>query len=88
MWNPLRYFNFVARAFRLVTQALPDSHFRAALDYIDIARSLWTKDGVLDQEKAREYVVKMLVNEFHIPESLARCLLEIAYQVYKDRYAS
>lgn len=74
------------KAFALVSKVVTNEHVTVALELIAEAALIFaTTDGGVNEAKAREYVVKSLVNRFGIPESLARYILELAYQLYRSQ---
>ena len=54
-------------------------------DYVHVALSYIEEAAtqIEDNDKRREWVVRQLVTRVHLPESVARLVLELAYQVYK-----
>jgi hypothetical protein len=64
---------------KAVWSVVSNRRVREALTWIRLAGDMvgWS------EEQRREWVVRQLIGRFHVPESVARLLLELAYQIYK-----
>ena len=68
------------RALKVAGHVTSDGHLLLALKFIEDAAA-----RLGDSTTRREWVVAQLMAKAHIPESVARLVVELAYQLYKDR---
>lgn len=77
--------SFLRKALGIVSKVVTSEQLEYAIDLIKQAAAIFASaDGTVDQHKAREWVIKILMNRFGIPERLARLILELAYHVVKE----
>lgn len=70
--------SFVERAIGVVKRFVPEELQAAAVEYVRQAES-----NLLDNAARREWVVKQIIARFHVPESIARLVVELAVNIVK-----
>lgn len=71
--------NVLKHAFKLVDKLIPDEQMLAGIRFVEQAAEQFVDNGL-----RRAWVVEQLMKMFHIPESIARLITELAVTQVKN----